>query len=107
MTKTYNDIDAVTRLLEEVSHVPISSTLLLLLLLSLLLLFTLYQKERDLELAARIGQSLLKKNRVLSEQNEYLEEQVGNIREEVGSCLARIGMATVLRPPTLFRPGVL
>ncbi|XP_062874656.1 trafficking kinesin-binding protein 1 [Trichomycterus rosablanca] len=57
MTKTYNDIDAVTRLLEE--------------------------KERDLELAARIGQSLLKKNRVLSEQNEYLEEQVGNIREEV------------------------
>ncbi|XP_051520426.1 trafficking kinesin-binding protein 1 isoform X3 [Myxocyprinus asiaticus] len=57
MTKTYNDIDAVTRLLEE--------------------------KERDLELAAQIGQSLLKKNRVLSEQNEYLEEQVGTIREEV------------------------
>uniref|UniRef100_A0A672S8P3 Trafficking kinesin-binding protein 1-like n=1 Tax=Sinocyclocheilus grahami TaxID=75366 RepID=A0A672S8P3_SINGR len=57
MTKTYNDIDAVTRLLEE--------------------------KERDLELAARIGQTLLKKNRVLSEQNEYLEEQVGTIREEV------------------------
>ncbi|XP_057211016.1 trafficking kinesin-binding protein 1 isoform X1 [Triplophysa rosa] len=57
MTKTYNDIDAVTRLLEE--------------------------KERDLELAARIGQSLLRKNRILSEQNEYLEEQVGTIREEV------------------------
>uniref|UniRef100_A0A673K2W5 Trafficking kinesin-binding protein 1-like n=1 Tax=Sinocyclocheilus rhinocerous TaxID=307959 RepID=A0A673K2W5_9TELE len=57
MTKTYNDIDAVTRLLEE--------------------------KERDLELSARIGQSLLKKNRVLSEHNEYLEEQVGTIREEV------------------------
>nr|XP_057902887.1 trafficking kinesin-binding protein 1-like isoform X2 [Doryrhamphus excisus] len=57
MTKTYNDIDAVTRLLEE--------------------------KERDLELAARIGQSLLKKNRVLTEQNDYLEEQVGQITEEV------------------------
>ncbi|XP_039537437.1 trafficking kinesin-binding protein 1 isoform X2 [Pimephales promelas] len=57
MTKTYNDIDAVTRLLEE--------------------------KERDLELSARIGQSLLKKNRILSEQNEYLDEQVGTIREEV------------------------
>ncbi|XP_026087880.1 trafficking kinesin-binding protein 1-like isoform X2 [Carassius auratus] len=56
MTKTYNDIDAVTRLLEE--------------------------KDWDLELAARIGQSLLKRNRVLSEQNEYLEEQVGTIREE-------------------------
>ncbi|XP_056876780.1 trafficking kinesin-binding protein 1-like isoform X7 [Takifugu flavidus] len=57
MTKTYNDIDAVTRLLEE--------------------------KERDLELAARIGQSLLKKNRALTEQNDYLEERVGQIAEEV------------------------
>ncbi|KAJ7991679.1 hypothetical protein DPEC_G00286380 [Dallia pectoralis] len=57
MTKTYNDIDAVTRLLEE--------------------------KERDLELAARIGQSLLKKNRALTEQNDFLEEQVGRIAEEV------------------------
>uniref|UniRef100_A0A3B4ZK10 Trafficking kinesin-binding protein 1-like n=1 Tax=Stegastes partitus TaxID=144197 RepID=A0A3B4ZK10_9TELE len=57
MTKTYNDIDAVTRLLEE--------------------------KERDLELAAKIGQSLLKKNRSLTEQNDYLEEQVGQITEEV------------------------
>ncbi|KAM4539333.1 trafficking kinesin-binding protein 1 isoform 3-T3 [Odontesthes bonariensis] len=57
MTKTYNDIDAVTRLLEE--------------------------KERDLELAAKIGQSLLKKNRTLTEQNYYLEEQVGQITEEV------------------------
>ncbi|KAL3983594.1 neuronal PAS domain-containing protein 2 [Sarotherodon galilaeus] len=57
MTKTYNDIDAVTRLLEE--------------------------KERDLELAAKIGQSLLKKNRTLTEQNEYLEGQVGQITEEV------------------------
>ncbi|XP_024862715.1 trafficking kinesin-binding protein 1 isoform X1 [Kryptolebias marmoratus] len=57
MTKTYNDIDAVTRLLEE--------------------------KERDLELAAKIGQSLLKKNRTLTEQNDYLEEQVGQVTEEV------------------------
>uniref|UniRef100_A0A4W5NCE5 Trafficking protein, kinesin binding 1a n=1 Tax=Hucho hucho TaxID=62062 RepID=A0A4W5NCE5_9TELE len=57
MTKTYNDIDAVTRLLEE--------------------------KERDLELAARIGQSLLKKNRTLTEQNDYMEVQVGHITEEV------------------------
>ncbi|CAN9513934.1 unnamed protein product [Ophioblennius macclurei] len=57
MTKTYSDIDAVTRLLEE--------------------------KERDLELAARIGQSLLKKNKALSERNELLEEQVEHIREEV------------------------
>lgn len=43
------------------------------------------QKERDLELAARIGQSLLKKNKALSERNELLEEQVEHIREEVRS----------------------
>uniref|UniRef100_A0A663DUG9 Huntingtin-associated protein 1 n=1 Tax=Aquila chrysaetos chrysaetos TaxID=223781 RepID=A0A663DUG9_AQUCH len=41
ITKTYHDIDAVTNLLDE--------------------------KERDLELAARIGQSLLKQNRSLTE----------------------------------------
>lgn len=43
------------------------------------------QKERDLELAARIGQSLLKKNKALSERNELLEEQVEHIREEVSN----------------------
>ncbi|KAL6088834.1 hypothetical protein STEG23_000695, partial [Scotinomys teguina] len=51
MTKTYNDIDMVTHLLAE--------------------------RDRDLELAARIGQALLKRNHVLSEQNEALEEQLG------------------------------
>ncbi|XP_073406196.1 trafficking kinesin-binding protein 1 isoform X2 [Dendrobates tinctorius] len=66
MTKTYNDIDAVTRLLEE--------------------------KERDLELAARIGQSLLKKNKTLTERNEYLEEQVEHIREEVSQLRHEISM---------------
>lgn len=45
--------------------------------------FLFLQKERDLELAARIGQSLLKKNKTLSERNEFLEEQVEHIREEV------------------------
>jgi cell division septum initiation protein DivIVA len=39
-----------------------------------------------LELAARIGQSLLKKNKTLTERNELLEEQVEHIREEVRSC---------------------
>ncbi|XP_063117034.1 trafficking kinesin-binding protein 1 isoform X3 [Cavia porcellus] len=66
MTKTYNDIDAVTRLLEE--------------------------KERDLELAARIGQSLLKKNKALSERNELLEEQVEHIREEVSQLRHELSM---------------
>ncbi|XP_036753108.2 trafficking kinesin-binding protein 1 isoform X8 [Manis pentadactyla] len=66
MTKTYNDIDAVTRLLEE--------------------------KERDLELAARIGQSLLKKNKTLTERNELLEEQVEHIREEVSQLRHELTM---------------
>ncbi|XP_005383609.1 PREDICTED: trafficking kinesin-binding protein 1 isoform X3 [Chinchilla lanigera] len=66
MTKTYNDIDAVTRLLEE--------------------------KERDLELAARIGQSLLKKNKALSERNELLEEQVEHVREEVSQLRHELSM---------------
>ena len=39
------------------------------------------QKERDLELAARIGQTLLEKNKELAEQNEILEEQVTEANE--------------------------
>ncbi|XP_031729636.1 trafficking kinesin-binding protein 1 isoform X5 [Anarrhichthys ocellatus] len=66
MTKTYSDIDAVTRLLEE--------------------------KERDLELAARIGQSLLKKNKALSARNELLEEQVEHMREEVSQLRHDLSM---------------
>ncbi|XP_053215571.1 trafficking kinesin-binding protein 1 isoform X1 [Podarcis raffonei] len=66
MTKTYNDIDAVTRLLEEA--------------------------KRDLELAARIGQSLLKKNKTLTERNELLEEQVEHIREEVSQLRHELSM---------------
>lgn len=53
------------------------------------------QKERDLELAARIGQSLLKKNKALSERNDLLEEQVEHIREEVRGpeCVFREGFS--------------
>uniref|UniRef100_A0A7N6AFU1 Trafficking protein, kinesin binding 1a n=1 Tax=Anabas testudineus TaxID=64144 RepID=A0A7N6AFU1_ANATE len=50
------------------------------------------QKERDLELAARIGQSLLKKNKTLSERNELLEEQVEHIREEVSQLRHDLSM---------------
>ncbi|XP_019491157.1 PREDICTED: trafficking kinesin-binding protein 2 [Hipposideros armiger] len=57
MTKTYNDIDMVTHLLAE--------------------------RDRDLELAARIGQALLKRNHALSEQNEALEEQLGLAFDQV------------------------
>nr|CAI9702559.1 unnamed protein product [Rangifer tarandus platyrhynchus] len=57
MTRTYNDIDMVTHLLAE--------------------------RDRDLELAARIGQALLKRNHALSEQNETLEEQLGQAFDQV------------------------
>ncbi|XP_008946740.1 PREDICTED: trafficking kinesin-binding protein 2-like, partial [Merops nubicus] len=55
--KTYSDADMVKHLLAE--------------------------KERDLELAARIGQALLKRNHLLTEQNEALEEQLGQTLDRV------------------------
>ncbi len=41
------------------------------------------QKERDLELAARIGQTLLKQNKALTERNKLLDEQLEITKEEV------------------------
>ena len=41
------------------------------------------QKERDLELAARIGQNLLDKNKDLEEKNEQLEEQLTQATDSV------------------------
>ncbi|XP_022602220.1 trafficking kinesin-binding protein 2-like isoform X2 [Seriola dumerili] len=57
MTKTYNDIEVVTHLLAE--------------------------RDRDLELAARIGQSLLQRNHLLQERNEALEEQLAQALDQV------------------------
>lgn len=45
------------------------------------------QKERDLELAARIGQSLLKQNQELTARNEMLDEQLEIAKEEVRTNL--------------------
>lgn len=50
MTKTYYDIEAVTKLLDE--------------------------KERDLEIAATIGKQLLEKDQQLEEKIEFLEEEL-------------------------------
>lgn len=52
MTKTYHDVEAVTRLLQE--------------------------KENDLELAAKIGQELLERNRRLEERVAGLETQLSS-----------------------------
>uniref|UniRef100_A0A8C9Y933 Si:dkey-28e7.3 n=1 Tax=Sander lucioperca TaxID=283035 RepID=A0A8C9Y933_SANLU len=66
VTKTYHDIKAVTHLLEE--------------------------KERDLELAARIGQSLLKQNLELTARNEMLDEQLEIAKEEIAQLRHELSM---------------
>lgn len=66
VTKTYHDIKAVTHLLEE--------------------------KERDLELAARIGQSLLKQNQELTSRNEMLDEQLEAAKEEIAQLRHELSM---------------
>ncbi|KAI5101832.1 trafficking kinesin-binding protein 1 isoform X1 [Silurus meridionalis] len=66
VTKTYHDIEAVTHLLEE--------------------------KERDLELAARIGQSLLKQNKTLKQRNELLDEQLEAAKEEIAQLRHELSM---------------
>lgn len=57
MTRVYNDIDALTKLLEE--------------------------KERDLELAARIGQSLLDQNQSQNDRIDELETELTQAREKI------------------------
>lgn len=57
MTRSYHDTDMLSHLLTE--------------------------RDRDLELAARIGQALLKRNHILTEQNESLEEQLSQALDHV------------------------
>ncbi|XP_068575423.1 trafficking kinesin-binding protein 2 isoform X2 [Cebidichthys violaceus] len=65
MTKTYNDIEVVSHLLAE--------------------------RDRDLELAARIGQSLLQRNHLLQERNEALEEQLAQAVDQVHQVQHELG----------------
>ncbi|XP_036401022.1 trafficking kinesin-binding protein 2-like isoform X2 [Megalops cyprinoides] len=65
MRKTYNDIDVVTHLLAE--------------------------RDRDLELAARIGQSLLQRNHLLQERNEAVEEQLAEALDQVHQLQHELG----------------
>ena len=73
MTKTYYDIDAVNKLLEEVSQcyhfIPFSISFFKISIKK-------KQKEKDLELAATIGKHLLDKGQDLETRIEILEEQL-------------------------------
>lgn len=42
-----------------------------------------FQREKDLELAAKIGKSLLERNKELQKTNEFLDEQVQLANEHV------------------------
>ena len=46
-------------------------------------MYGIFQKEKDLELAAKIGQSLLEQNRELQQRNEFLEEQIASTNDRV------------------------
>ncbi|XP_063840227.1 trafficking kinesin-binding protein 1-like isoform X4 [Scylla paramamosain] len=70
MTKTYNDIDAVTRLLQE--------------------------KEKDLELAAKIGQQLLNRNKALEERNTLLDAELSAATDTITQLRHDLQMKTDL-----------
>lgn len=61
----------------------------------------LLQKERDLNTAARIGQSLVKQNSVLMEENNKLETMLGSAREEVSGYLREKGRGQCVLSPKL------
>lgn len=50
------------------------------------------QKERDLELAAKIGQTLLEKNKYFEEKNEQLEDLVNQAHEKINQLKHDLSM---------------
>lgn len=90
MTRTYNDLEVVTQLLAEVRVRSLGRTALLSHpLMDSVLFAPLRQRDRDLELAARIGQSLLQRNHLLQERNDALEEQLAQALDQVARVLVR------------------
>nr|CAD7399215.1 unnamed protein product [Timema cristinae] len=81
MTKTYNDIEAVTRLLEEWdSNSEVSASTLHQLCCTA---GNLKQKEKDLELTARIGKELLAHNQKLETNVAALEAELKSVNERL------------------------
>uniref|UniRef100_A0A0L8GQU3 HAP1 N-terminal domain-containing protein n=1 Tax=Octopus bimaculoides TaxID=37653 RepID=A0A0L8GQU3_OCTBM len=52
----------------------------------------IFQKERDLELAARIGQTLLEKNKELSDKADHLEDQLSAANDKVSQLKHDLSM---------------
>nr|CAD7264909.1 unnamed protein product [Timema shepardi] len=79
MTKTYNDIEAVTRLLEELANalVVLSSTA------EDEEIEVRISKEKDLELTARIGKELLAHNQKLETNVAALEAELKSVNERL------------------------
>ena len=81
MTKTYDDINAVTNLLEE--------------------------KEGDLELAARIGQKLLDQNKHLKIRNEDLEAELTKLNDAVSLYLLLCFISILKGSLSAFYPQII
>lgn len=77
MTKTYNDIEAVTQLLAEVSIYSSFFFFQFVFTNS----FSVQQKEKDLELTARIGKELLAGNQTLEARVGLLETELKTVNE--------------------------
>jgi hypothetical protein len=55
-------------------------------------IFVYLQKERDLELAAKIGQTLLEKNKYFEEKNEELEQLITQANERINQLKHDLSM---------------
>lgn len=95
MTKTYNDIEAVTRLLEEVSqHFFVFFHKYFIMMLNFGVIFP--QKEKDLELTARIGKELLSHNQKLETTVQELENELKASNEKITQLTYEVGKKTEL-----------
>lgn len=97
MTKTYDDIEAVTRLLEEVSNeippqIPSQTKISVRVYRwlwkvtywdNVFFFFVVLQKEKDLELTARIGKELLQTNNKLENTVASLETDLKAAHEKL------------------------
>lgn len=94
MTKTYHDVEAVTRCVNTAQFTRNLKRPLLTCLLCLHRL--LEEKEKDLELAAKIGQELLERNRLLDETVAQLENQVASSTELITQLKHELQVKTEL-----------